>query len=129
MVADIAPPQFYQSVLADFIREGHFSRHLRRTRTIYRELRSVLSESIREEFGFGADVTGSEAGLHLTVSLKGIRDHEIASKAARQNLWLVPLSSSYQENPTRQGFILGFGSIETKEIRPAVRKLLGLTRS
>ena len=129
LAADITPPRFFQSVLADFIREGHFSRHIRRMRAIYKERRSILNESIREEFGFGADVTGGEAGMHLTVSLKAIRDREIAETAVRQKLWLAPLSSSYLEQPRQQGFILGFGSTENSEIRPAVRKLAALTQS
>src|SRR5260370_19960817 len=36
-VTDLCPPHLYQSVLADFIREGHFARHVRRTRLLYAE--------------------------------------------------------------------------------------------
>ena len=36
------PPSFYQEVLSDFIREGHFARHIRRMRVLYRERRSAL---------------------------------------------------------------------------------------
>ena len=48
---DISPPSFYQEVVADFIGEGHFARHIRRMRILYRERRSALVDSISKELG------------------------------------------------------------------------------
>ncbi len=123
---DISPANFHQGVLADFIREGHFSRHIRRMRLVYAERRSALIESLRKELGPMAEIGGAEAGMHLSVILKGISDREVAERAARQNLWLVPLSRLYLGKKTRQGFILGFGSVAVEEIPDAVRKLRAL---
>jgi len=126
LALDISPPTFGQDVLADFIREGHFSRHIRRMRLLYGERRSALMESLRKQFGFGVDVTGGQAGMHLSLTLKGVHDRDIASRAAQKDLWLVPLSSSYFGKPLRQGFILGFGSTSREEIPASVRKLHSL---
>jgi len=126
---DIAPCGFFQKVLADFIQEGHFSRHIRRMRLLYNERRNVLLESIRTELGVGAEVTGGQAGMHLSVAIKGISDKDIAIRAAKQNLWLVPLSSSYLRKAIRQGFILGFGSTAAEDIPKAVRKMKVLLNS
>ncbi len=123
LAMDLGPATFYQGVLADFIGEGHFSRHLRRMRLLYGERRSALMDSIRKEFGFAVDVTGGQAGMHLSVTFKGIRDQEIARRASSQNLWLVPLSTSYFNQASRQGFILGFGSTSAEAMPSAVRKL------
>ncbi|HEV2488918.1 MAG TPA: PLP-dependent aminotransferase family protein [Candidatus Acidoferrales bacterium] len=120
---DIGPAAFPQMVLADFIREGHFSRHIRRMRAVYAERRSALIESIHEELGPAAEIHGAEAGMHLSIILKGISDRDIAARAARQCISMIPLSSLYLGKPTRQGFILGFGSTPVKEIPNAVRKL------
>jgi GntR family transcriptional regulator/MocR family aminotransferase len=120
---DLGPPTFYQQVLADFIGEGHFARHVRRMRVLYGERRAALVDSIREELGARAEVLGDEAGMHLAVTLpKRICDQEIAERAARQNLWIWPLSPSYL-GEARPGFILGFGSTAVMEIPEAVRKL------
>src|ERR1700676_1951607 len=43
-VMDLGAPGFFQLVLADFIGEGHFARHIRRMRTLYAERRRVLIE-------------------------------------------------------------------------------------
>lgn len=120
---DIGPSTFLQSVLADFLREGHFSRHIRRMRHVYGERQSVLRERIHRELGEAAEMPGGPTGLHLSVLLNGISDREIAKKAARRNLSLVPLSSSYLDQPARQGFILGFGSTRIERIPAAVRAL------
>lgn len=130
LTMDICPPTFFQLVVADFIREGHFSRHIRRMRLLYRDRRSALFERLRNDLGINVRVTGEQAGLHLSVTLpEGFRDHEIAERAAHDRFWLVPLSSSYLERPSPQGLILGFGSTPVEEIPPAVRKLRDILQS
>jgi GntR family transcriptional regulator/MocR family aminotransferase len=121
---DLGPPTFHQEVLADFIVEGHFARHIRRMRVLYGKLRSLLVDRLRQDLGSIVEVVGDEAGMHLTVMLhNGHRDVEVAERAARQNLSIWPLSPSYQSKTSRQGFILGFGGTTMAEIPRAVRKL------
>jgi GntR family transcriptional regulator/MocR family aminotransferase len=127
---DIFPPYLSQEVLADFISQGHFARHIRRTRLIYAERRNALVKAIRNEFGTELEIVGAEAGMHVVVMLpKGLRDREISARAAQHNLWLWPLSSSYLGEVTRQGFILGFGSTSAEEMPAAVRRLKSLLSS
>lgn len=121
---DVSPPHFYQAVLVEFINEGHFSRHIRRMRTVYGERREMLFRCIKKELGSALQMHGAEAGLHLTVTLpRGCRDRAISARAARENLWLWPLSPSYLGAPHRQGFILGLGGATVAEIPAAVRRL------
>jgi len=104
--------------------EGHFARHIRRMRTLYHGRRNALVESIKKELGSTVEVLGSEAGMHLPVVLaNGIRDLEISERAARQNLWLWPLSSYYEGRASRSGFILGLGSAGVEEIPSYIRQL------
>ena len=83
---DLGPPNFYQDVVADFINEGHFARHVRRMRVLYRERRSSLVGSIQKELNNMVEILGDEAGMHLAVRLLGCRtcDLEIAERAARR---------------------------------------------
>ena len=126
-VMDLSPPRFYQEVLSDFIREGHFARHIRRMRVHYGELRTALVANLRRELGPLVEVLGDEAGMHVAVTLEnGSRDLEIAERAARLNLSLWPLSPSYMGEASPSGFILGFGGTRLTEIPNAVRKLRNL---
>lgn len=121
---DVYPPHLYQAVLTDFIKEGHFSRHIRRTRMVYAERRNALVEAFQNEFGRELEVQGAQAGMHVAVTMKKrLRDREIAKRAARENLWLWPLSPCYINDNPRQGFILGFGSTTMREIPKRVRQL------
>jgi GntR family transcriptional regulator/MocR family aminotransferase len=127
---DLGPPGFLQSVLADFIREGHFSRHIRRMRILYAERRNVLVKCLEQEFGSSVQVRGGEAGMHLVITFsKGIQDRELTRIAAHQNLWLLPLSTCYFGKPVSEGFIMGFGSTPVQEIPKGVRKLRNLLRA
>jgi GntR family transcriptional regulator/MocR family aminotransferase len=107
--------------------EGHFARHIRRMRQLYAQRRTALVEELQKEFGSALEVLGSEAGMHLTVILpKGFRDQEVAARAAREKLWLAPLSPAYLGEGPRQGFILGFGNTRADEMPRAVRQLRSL---
>ncbi|MBV9483476.1 MAG: PLP-dependent aminotransferase family protein [Acidobacteria bacterium] len=120
---DIGPPNFYQAVLADFILEGHFARHIRRMRMLYRERRNLLLANLYSRIGARLKVTGEQAGMHFCVMLDGICDQEVAKRAAAANLCLVPLSSSYIGKRSQHGFILGFASTAADTMPDAVKKL------
>jgi GntR family transcriptional regulator/MocR family aminotransferase len=123
---DIFPPYLYQEVLSDFINEGHFTRHLRKMRQVYKARRSALVENLAQEFSSndGFEVHGAEAGMHLAMTLPtGFSDQELCAKAAKERLWLWPLSPTYRSEKPRQGFILGFGSTPTDRVPKAVRQM------
>lgn len=120
---DLGPPDLYQAVLADFVNDGHFARHIRKTRLVYKERRSGLVRALQSEFGSGVNILGGEAGMHLVATLKAdIQDRETALRAAEQKLWLWPLSTAYIGKRADQGFILGFGSTKVEEMSSAVRR-------
>jgi GntR family transcriptional regulator/MocR family aminotransferase len=123
-VMDIFPPYLYQEAINDFMREGHFARHIRKMRLLYGERRTALVNSIREQMGPELGIHGSQAGMHLAVTLpKGLQDRELATRAAAKGLWLWPLSPSYLGKPPHQGFILGFGNTPAEEMPRAVSQL------
>jgi GntR family transcriptional regulator/MocR family aminotransferase len=128
-VMDLGPPTFHQEVLADFIEEGHFERHIRRMRTLYGDLRRLLVDNLGEHLEKTLSPIGDEAGMHVTAMLHTkYRDEEVAARALRQKLSLWPLSCLYVNRP-RQGFILGFGGTTASEIPLAVRRLRTLLDS
>lgn len=124
---DIFPATLHQAVLADFIAEGHFARHLRRMRQLYRERRTLLVEALRDELPDQLRVLGDQAGVHLVATLRrGRRDRGISLSAARRGLWAMPLSSCYLGKATLQGLVLGYGGTSAREIPAAVRALRAL---
>ena len=121
---DIFPSYLFQEALTDFMHEGHFARHIRRMRSLYKARRTALVNCLRAEFGDLLEIHGSEAGMHLTVTLpEGLNDVEIATRAAKEKLWLWPLSVCYSGNKPRQGFLLGFGNTPEDQMPAAVHHL------
>ncbi|HEX4441842.1 MAG TPA: PLP-dependent aminotransferase family protein [Thermoanaerobaculia bacterium] len=121
---DLFTPTLHQAVLADFIEEGHFERHIRRTRILCRERRTALVESLEEHFGSILEIRGDEAGMFLSAVLPdGVPDREIATRAAERGLRVYPLSRCYLTKPARTGFVLGYGGIRRDEIAAGVRQL------
>jgi GntR family transcriptional regulator/MocR family aminotransferase len=121
---DLCPPTVPQAVMAEFIAEGHFSRHIRRMRPIYARRRELLVEALTAEFGSAAEIVGDAAGMHVAVFLDGCRDdRELASRAAERSVQVSALSALYAGKRPRQGLVLGFGNTDDSRIGPAVRLL------
>jgi GntR family transcriptional regulator/MocR family aminotransferase len=122
--ADVFSATLYQSVLTDFIRDGHFARHIRRMRVLYEERRTALLRAIRAQMGDLLDPIGGEAGMHLTAMLpSGINDVMISRKAARTGIAAMPLSTCYLKPPARGGLILGYGGTNPRQINDGISKL------
>jgi GntR family transcriptional regulator/MocR family aminotransferase len=122
--ADIFSSTLYQAVLTDFIREGHFARHIRRMRMLYLDRRRALVNAIQVQMGHMVEVIGAEAGMHLVALLpRGINDVEVSRKAAQMGISAIPLSSCYVTPPTRGGLILGYGGANADQIHDGIRKL------
>lgn len=115
LAIDIFPPPLYQAALAEWIREGHFARHLRRMRTVYAERRRAL------EAALDVPIIGERAGLHLVIHAP--HDHATAVRAAAAGISVIPLSSCYATRPAKSGLVLGYGATRLSEIPDAVRRL------
>jgi GntR family transcriptional regulator / MocR family aminotransferase len=118
-----APP-FEQTVLCDFMVEGHFERHLRRMREVYAERLSTLFEAARRKLAGLLQLSGVEAGLQTVGWLQQGIDSEAARRAAAlRKVEVIPLRV-YSMIPTnRQGLQLGFAAMNPQEIKRGVHQL------
>ncbi|HKZ07999.1 MAG TPA: PLP-dependent aminotransferase family protein [Methylomirabilota bacterium] len=127
---DIFSPTLPQAVLADFLAEGHFARHLRRMRKLYQGRRDALVGAVRRELGDLVTIVGAEAGLHLSVLLPpGVDDREVLRRAAAGGVTGSTLTSCYAGRRRRSGLILGFGGSDEGRLREAMATLAGVIRA
>ena len=119
-----------QGILADFVNEGHFARHLRRMRTLYAARMAALERAIE---GCAADVLELrpiEGGLNRLAMLPpGVDDTEVAREAGREGLHAVPLSNYSIAPIARGGLVLGFAGADEAEIRRGVERLAVVIRA
>ncbi len=122
--ADVFSSTLYQAVLTDFIREGHFARHIRRMRMLYMDRRKALVNALQAQMGDMTEVIGPEAGMHLVALLPPrIDDVEVSRMAGQRGISAIPISSCYLTAPARAGLILGYGGTNARQIHDGVSKL------
>jgi len=104
-----------RAVLADFIREGHLARHIRRMRMLYMERNDALVTEINKQLGITMEIVSAQAGMHLVGLLPdGVEDTMVWQRAARAGIASWPLSICFQRKPHRGGLVLGYGGVDRK---------------
>jgi GntR family transcriptional regulator/MocR family aminotransferase len=123
-LTDRHPPTVDQAILADFIAEGHFGRHIRRTRALYARRQAALVEQAARELRGLLDVRPAAAGMHLVGRLpEGVDDHEASRRAARLGVEAPPVSLYGGAPRGRGALMLGYAAVGELEMRRAVRRL------
>lgn len=118
--------QISQAALAEFIREGRLTAHIRRMRLLYAERQAVLREAWGRYIGEDLPLAGGEAGMHLTARLPaGLDDQVLSRLGADRGLNLRPLSL-YGLEATPSGLVLGYAGVEEAELRRATAVLAEL---
>jgi GntR family transcriptional regulator/MocR family aminotransferase len=109
-------PVLVQSVLADFINEGYFARHLKKMRQAYSERRDMCVDSIHATFGDRLKISDQRCGLNLLARLDDAEDDLLLSQRAKRHGYTVEaLSARYIDEPPSKGLLLGFANIKSAE--------------
>jgi GntR family transcriptional regulator/MocR family aminotransferase len=124
------PPALEQAVLADFIAEGHFARHVRRTRALYSQRVTLFREIAAQELDGLLEVPPVEAGLRLLGWLpEGVSDLCVRDEAGRRGVDVEPLSVHRAEKGGRGGLLLGFAAYNGHATRRAMQELAAAIRA
>jgi GntR family transcriptional regulator/MocR family aminotransferase len=123
------PPLLGQAVLCDFIREGHFARHIRRMREVYAERLGVLLKAAREKLDGLVEISKVEAGLQTIGWLReGVLAEDAAPAAAKKDVEVIPLQRYAFGRARGDGIVLGFAAVEPRELRRGVEELASVLR-
>jgi GntR family transcriptional regulator / MocR family aminotransferase len=121
---DLGSPALDQLALADFITTGHYDRHLRRNRALYRRRRDALVAELKKNLP-EAQIQGIAAGLHLVVQLStGIDEQRLVETAAEQSVGIEGIAKHrFHERAGEPAILLGYGSISEAAIEPGIKRL------
>ena len=115
-----------QAILADFVAQGHFARHVRRMTTIYAKRRQRLLNRLTGSLPDGFSLGPSQTGLHIALRAPlGFDDVAAIARAAREGLHLESLSVLCFERSDCSGFVLGYASRDSDELSGAADLLVG----
>lgn len=98
-----------QAVLTDFIKEGHFTRHIRRMRQSYHQKWlhfRVLLKSLSPR----CELIAQSAGMHLVLKINDIDDCLLSNYLQMFGFAPSPLSTYYKDGKKQTGLVLGFAN-------------------
>lgn len=120
-LADVHSPAIEQAILAEFIAEGHFARHVRRMRKLYERRQEILVSECEKHLKDLLKVEKADAGMHVIGWLReNVDDRKISEKAATRNIKLAPVSDYSNKKLKRGGLILGYTAFDEREIKRGV---------
>jgi GntR family transcriptional regulator / MocR family aminotransferase len=125
---DSQPPIFSQPILDAFIKEGFFSAHVRRMRSVYRKRQGVLIEAAEKYLSPVITLRPSATGTHLLghfsseFSMRS-KDDEASDRAARSHVIAPPLSMFYADRRDGRALVLGYAAVNENAIIAATRRL------
>lgn len=123
-VADWHSAGVEQAVVADFIRDGHFARHIRRMRVLYQARRDALLGALAQLPGNALELADAGAGMHVLAWLpRGVSDRHVAELALAAGLEVAPLSGFATGPLRRGGLVLGYTEFAPAALKAAVRRL------
>ena len=125
-LADTGCATLDQLALADFIRDGHFERHVRRARARNAARRSALLAALAEHLGDRVEVCAADAGIHVLLWVRGLAVAKLRpalAHAERLGVRAYPVAPCYLKPPRTAGLILGYAGLGERQIRDGIRLL------
>ena len=122
---DHLAPSVEQATLAEFIEEGHFTRHVRRMRHEYALRQEALLDGVARELPGLLRAEPADTGMHLVGWLRdgALEDRRVSELAWSAGVEVAPLSQYVIGNRQPPGLLLGFAAIRPEEMGPALRLL------
>lgn len=119
-----SPGTFMQTVVASFIEEGHFVRHLARMRRLYGNRRRALVRELQAAFGAALVIDVERGGMHIVARPShGASDQLIADCARQAGLAVATLSSHRAGRRADNGLLISFTNVDERRAALLCRKL------
>ncbi|WP_457153877.1 rhizopine catabolism transcriptional regulator MocR [Mesorhizobium sp. P5_C1] len=116
-------PLLAQAALADFMNEGHFTRHLRRMRRLYADRRQFFLESAQRHLGEWLDFHSTESGIQVVGIFRDrCNDAAIAEALLHQGINVSALSIQYRHGSEQNGLVMGFAAADAQTTEKTMQK-------
>lgn len=117
-------PIFEQTILADFIEQGHLELHMQKVREVYAVRREALLAAARAELAGLMQFDELQRGSHLIGWLAPeLSETEVWGRAAARSIGSIPLSTFSIRRRMPPALVFGIGAAEPRAIRNAIGRL------
>ncbi|QHB30722.1 transcriptional regulator [Pseudomonas monteilii] len=122
-------PSITQALVAEFVAEGHFARHIQRMRRLYNERRALTIEALERSLPKGMQVERSPGGMHLVLRLpEDVSDTALAEQVLARGMSIQALSRWAASSQRQSGLLLSFTNCATtapgEQLGALISKLL-----
>lgn len=125
-LADRFSPPLPQMVLHRFIEDGHFAKHTRRMRSLYRERQRHLHQLVQKYLPDVATVDLPESGMHLIVQgVNAKADAKLIATAKQVGIESHSVAMYANHPKQARGLILGFAAYTQTETTQAIKTWKG----
>lgn len=115
----------HQLTMAAFMKNGEWTRHIKRMRLIYKQKMNYLVEQLQQQFGANITILGEHSGLYVLVKLHVQQTEEqLIQSAEKYGVKVYPTSPYFLEHLTAEPILqLGFSKLEMQDIKHGVQQL------
>jgi 2-aminoadipate transaminase len=126
---DLHTGQLAQAILAEYMRRGHLSRHLERTRKAYSARLAALEQALARHMPHGTKWTRPEGGMCVWVELPpGFDANELLIHVRERGVLFSPGRYFYLQSPMPNTLRLGFPGLNEREIARGIATLADVLR-
>ena len=123
-------PILEQLALASFINDGHLTRYIRKTQTIYARQRQALIYALTLHLGKQVAIAKESGGTHILVRLSTeMSDLDVLRCATECGVPIISTAPYYMGESRKAEFIITFASIDKQTIGSSVRQWAHLLKS
>lgn len=121
-------PTLTQSIVSDFISEGHFARHIQRMRKLYAERREAVTAGLGGVLKKHMRIDSPPGGMHLILRMQGQRsDRRLVSSMREEGLYGEAMSDWMMGSAGGPALLVGFTNIASQaEAEKLGRRILKL---
>jgi GntR family transcriptional regulator/MocR family aminotransferase len=117
-------PLLTQAALADFLGEGHLTRHLRRMRRLYAQRRETFMPAFEAALGEHLRLRRTDTGIQLVATFRRpVDDRRFAAAAGEAGVNVSPFSLQFRHGGGVPGLVLGFAAAGDKALRRGLVRL------
>ena len=110
--------------VAALMESGEIKRHIRRTLKVYNERRNVLIDLLRNELNEFVNFDSPNGGLAIWLRLNdGIQINKLVQNALIEKVKVLPASLFSESHLDINAIRLGFGSLNTNELKTGIQRL------
>ncbi|QSX75305.1 PLP-dependent aminotransferase family protein [Lysobacter arenosi] len=121
-------PELTQSIVATFMREGHFARHIQRMRKLYAQRRDATAAGLEHVLRPHLRIDAQPGGMHLILRLQGKRsDRQLVARMLSAGMYAEALTDWSAGGRPASALLVNFTNVASQDAAQALgRRILDL---